>query len=736
MGAPVSVSPLEAVLMQRVLDHVLAREVPRWTGAVVIELHPEVAGDGDGNGDRAAHGHEDTAGKDAAGQEAAGEHARPERALGVMAQLAAQRSRVEAQMVPVARDVVAQTGAALLAEKGFTSVEELSATARRKWRAEAKSTAVAELQLLLGVGVMTARRLVGLSTAPVRTQAIVTQALERGEASLDMALRFWDRCGRLEADDGAQVADALFGTDPATAAAERLDAQGELLSRPWHAAEYADALEREALRREGKDAEAQREKRRRARAERDATMRVHDDGMATLSVRCPLTTGAAIYQRIERAARGLRGAGDPRTLAQLRADIASALLLHGVLPLPGSEQPSTGPAGATSSTTGAGDPDAGAETEAGGDQRGFDLGTEDLVTPADLAEIARILNATPPVQLQVVIPWDTLTGRPACPAPCCTASTASTEGPDRTGGPHAPAPGSGPPGSGSPPTQQASSDLLPLPGRGSVGQILGVPGGFVTPEHARVLAMQPGTTLARLLTDPADGRLIERSIASYRPDADMRRQVRAADVTSRAPGSRRPAAWCDLDHEHPFAAGGPTSETNLSCKDRRSHTFKTKGWWTTTMAPNRDVSWTTLLGQTETTRAHDYRQYLDAQAPLHPEQDQTHPAERTDHDDRLDLACQALYAALAQRGPHADPDDAHGATDHDPTLGGWAWVTHTNPDGVRRHGPPPHQPTVGEVLGIPADEEQERGRREDARGDDLPSTPWTRRAPDDDTPPF
>ena len=22
------------------------------------------------------------------------------------------------------------------------------------------------------------------------------------------------------------------------------------------------------------------------------------------------------------------------------------------------------------------------------------------------------------------------------------------------------------------------------------------------------------------------------------------------------PGSRRPAAWCDLDHEHPFAAGG------------------------------------------------------------------------------------------------------------------------------------------------------------------------------------
>ena len=203
--------------------------------------------------------------------------------------------------------------------------------------------------------------------------------------------------------------------------------------------------------------------------------------------------------------------------------------------------------------------------------------------------------------------------------------------------------------------------------------------------------MAPSTTLARLLTDPADGRLIERSITSYRPDADMRRQVRAADVTSRAPGSRRPAAWCDLDHEHPWADGGPTSEANLNCKDRRSHGFKTKGWWTTTMAPNRDVSWTTLLGQTETTRSHDYRQYLDARAPSDPAEAGLHPALRTDHDDRLDLAGQALYAALVHRGPHAhlaDPDDAHGATVHDPSLGGWIWVSHTNPDGIRRHGSP------------------------------------------------
>ncbi|GGK75613.1 hypothetical protein GCM10011509_25390 [Ornithinimicrobium pekingense] len=246
-----------------------------------------------------------------------------------------------------------------------------------------------------------------------------------------------------------------------------------------------------------------------------------------------------------------------------------------------------------------------------------------------------------------------------------------------------------------------------------------------------MLAMAPGTTLVRLLTDPADGRLIERSIASYRPDADMRRQVRAADVTSRAPGSRIPAARCDLDHEHPFAAGGPTSESNLNCKDRRVHGFKTKGWWRTVMAANRDVAWTTLLGQSETTRAHDYRQYLDARAPLDPDQRQVHPSQRDDHAERLDLAGQALYAALTHRDPHstlAAPDDALGATDHDPSLGGWVWVSHTNPHGIRRHGPPPDRPTVAEILGIPTDAAS-------PEADTVPDTPWTHRDPDE-PPPF
>ncbi len=688
-------------------------------------------------------------------------------------------------MVTVAQDVVARTGELLLADKGFTSVDELSATARRRWRAEAKATAVAELQVALGMRVMAARRLVGLGCAPAATRSAVLGALERGEASLDMAMRFWERCARLDEQDGEDVAVALFGTDTAAAVPERLDPAGQLLQRPWHAGEYDEALEREALRREGRDVEARREQRRRARAGRDATMRIHDDGTATLSVRCALTTGAGVYQRIDRASRSLRGAGDPRTLAQLRSDITCALLLHGSLPLPGTD-PSGESSPADPEGSGSRDHDDGDH-----DEGLFDLDADDLVSPADLAEIGRILAAAPAVRLQVVIPWDSLTGRPAgagsCPAPCCVTATGTRPSPTGAGQPghppdqpghppdqmgqppdqmghppgqtgHPPAqpghpPGHAPDQPGHPPDQPADDPS----DRGGVGRILGMAGAFITPEHARVLAMQAGTTLVRLLTDPADGRLVERSITTYRPDADMRRQVRAADLRSRAPGSTRPAIWCDIDHEHPWSEGGPTSETNLSCKDRRPHSFKTKGWWRTTMAPNRDVTWTTLLGQTETTRAHDYRQYLAAAVPADPGQAHLHPSQRTDREDRLDLAGQALYAALVHRDPHAllaAPDDAHGATEHDPSLGGWVRVSHTNPDGVRRHGAPLGHPTVAEVLGMPADDggrPTTDGHRPTADGhrpttdgtrasseDDVGTadTPWSRRAADDEPPPF
>jgi len=53
------------------------------------------------------------------------------------------------------------------------------------------------------------------------------------------------------------------------------------------------------------------------------------DGMAWLSAYLPATTAHAAHDRLSTAARTARDAGDPRTLAQLRADTLAALLLAG-----------------------------------------------------------------------------------------------------------------------------------------------------------------------------------------------------------------------------------------------------------------------------------------------------------------------------------------------------------------------------------------------------------------------
>src|SRR5690606_34989092 len=100
--------------------------------------------------------------------------------------------------------------------------------------------------------------------------------------------------------------------------------------------------------------------------------------------------------------------------------------------------------------------------------------------------------------------------------------------------------------------------------------------GYITAEHARELILHAGadgTTIHRLLTDPVDGRCLERSRRAYRPDKAMLDQLRAADGTCRAPGCTVPAGRSDVDHEHPYdhddpACGGPTSETNLNHKHR------------------------------------------------------------------------------------------------------------------------------------------------------------------------
>ncbi|WP_134774464.1 hypothetical protein [Ornithinimicrobium flavum] len=221
-----------------------------------------------------------------------------------------------------------------------------------------------------------------------------------------------------------------------------------------------------------------------------------------------------------------------------------------------------------------------------------------------------------------------------------------------------------------------------------VGELLGSFGTFVSPEQVRALALEPGTTMARLLVDPADGRCVERSLTTYRMDAAMRAQLLAADVTCRAPACTRTGSHCQVDHVTEYGTpGGTTTETNAQLLHTGHHEPKTAKDWDAHLAANRDLTWTSLLGRIYRTRAWDYRRYLtllvDALDTVHD----------TAPQDRADQINHQIYLALT----HHDLTEPLNPGDDDPEpdlirYGGWALIglTHRDPTtGHRVPGPSP-----------------------------------------------
>ncbi|WP_134774025.1 hypothetical protein [Ornithinimicrobium flavum] len=653
--------------------------------------------------------------------------------------LATARGGLEARLLEAARVVVAACCDELLVRKGFTSVEELTPAQRRRWRAEGKAAAVDELVSCLGVTTSEARDLVGVSLAGGRVPALVIRALEEGRASWWQVRMFWSRCRAMELESAELVALALLGTDPSLAHPDRLDPDGGLADGPWEHHGYRAALAAEATRVDGKDPAAERARRRAAHEARHAMLVAHDDGTASLTLTGDLIALVGAYTRIDTISRLMRKHGDGRTLSQLSFDVAAAFLVHGIIPV-------------------------------------LDKDPDDLTTE-DLELLARVATAQPQVSLEVVVPFDTLTGSPACPScghgypgPHDDGQTSETVG--RGSDAHEPeGPGSDEHereghGSEDQGTERRRSDdhetevqqgaahhgwAPPRPG--GVAQLAGAHPTFLTGAHARELACRPGTTIHRLLTDVHDGRLVERTQTTYRPDAAMRAQVRAADRHCRGPGiaSRRPAPACEIDHVVPYAvgddgkpAGGPTALRNLVLLAQHPHHRKTRDELVVAINARRDLTWTTLLARTVSTRSFDYRQFYDAvRAELGPDdvsdgtlvrrfrseiastcraaaverlrEHRGRPPrdgipsgeERSegegDRDFLQDLAARALYAALVHRGPDAllaDPDDEPGATEHGGPLAGWMYVSRAGTVTGRSDG----QPTPEQVLNLPEGE--------------------------------
>jgi hypothetical protein len=65
----------------------------------------------------------------------------------------------------------------------------------------------------------------------------------------------------------------------------------------------------------------------------------------------------------------------------------------------------------------------------------------------------------------------------------------------------------------------------------------------------------------------------------YHPSRKLAHLIRARSATCTAPGCRRPAARCDLDHTHAWDQGGLTCECNVAPLCRRHHRCKqAEGW--------------------------------------------------------------------------------------------------------------------------------------------------------------
>jgi hypothetical protein len=99
----------------------------------------------------------------------------------------------------------------------------------------------------------------------------------------------------------------------------------------------------------------------------------------------------------------------------------------------------------------------------------------------------------------------------------------------------------------------------------------------------------------RILTHPITGALL--AVDRYRPDAELKRHLRARDQRCRFPACGHPTRDCDIDHHHDAARGGPTTVRNLGHLCRRHHVLKHHSPWVVEVLGDGAYAWTSPAGR-------------------------------------------------------------------------------------------------------------------------------------------
>ncbi len=156
---------------------------------------------------------------------------------------------------------------------------------------------------------------------------------------------------------------------------------------------------------------------------------------------------------------------------------------------------------------------------------------------------------------------------------------------------HGPRPQPGPPSPGA----QASPSTRAGPG--TTAEPSATTPTAPPPDWLRTLTF---TTLqTRDCTHPRESR-------GYRPSPALRHLIQIRNPTCTAPGCRRAANRCDLDHVTPYDRGGRTCECNLGPACRHDHQCKQAPGWTLTTPTPGTLIWTTPGNRTHTTTPAQY----------------------------------------------------------------------------------------------------------------------------------
>lgn len=431
---------------------------------------------------------------------------------------------------------------------------DASVRARNLALVGARESVVDEIALASGLGQRAVVTRIQVARGDRARFGAVREALAAGQMSWSRVVQFTDRTANVDSQRVPGIAVKVLAPWAALATGEN-DPQKDAGGLAVPQAEFSQRLSRAVAAARTAD-----RRRRDAVAQRDARAVLNPEGDGALTVTGDAARVAAATSRVDAIARRLRKEGDSRTLAQLRSDVALDLLQFGELS-----------AAEAAAITGALNSADGSERAGSGNPVGHGSDAD-----VDCAAAGTSSRSATPGLAAVLAPYATFGGQLPPARVDVSVSAATLLGISREPG-----------------------TIL----CGSVEQ-------WLSADQVRRIAYQAGSTWRRIVTDPATGYMADYSTKRYEVTGTLRERVFARDRYSRVPGSTRPAVFCDTDHDLDYAAGGPSSEANLSAKNRRGHNHKTHRRWKSEREPgvHGEITWTTPAGRTYSTRPHDYRE--------------------------------------------------------------------------------------------------------------------------------